>query len=233
MLQVCTSGGVAESLEIGGTDNPVIMDKINNIPIIPGSSLKGKMRSLLELKHEEWLDKNGNVHWCEDEDCSLCTTFGRSAHKSVYSGPTRLIVRDAHPTEETIEKWKNKEDILHGTEVKAENWINRLTSQATPRSLERVPAGSEFKFESLFSIYTDKDIDNLKLFLEAMALLEDNYLGGSGTRGYGKVEFVDMTLKKKTKEDYEAGNDWREVEGFENLRPPQLLSLVKEKAIEL
>ncbi|MDD1730335.1 MAG: type III-A CRISPR-associated RAMP protein Csm3 [Methanospirillum sp.] len=206
-------GGVSESLKIGGTDSPVIMNRMTNMPYIPGSSIKGKMRSLLELKHgTPWLMDNGEPHKCNNRDCSLCITFGRSADKEVSSGPTRLVVRDSHPTPETDEMWKKKDDILHGTEIKGENYLNRLTSMATPRFIERVPAGSAFGFEMVFSIYEPADEDRLKLVFEAMTLLEDNYLGGYGSRGSGKITFSDIELLEKISDDYKTGKDWRPYE---------------------
>lgn len=41
-------GGTQEKFEIGGIDNPVIKDPLTDLPYIPGSSLKGKLRHLLE-----------------------------------------------------------------------------------------------------------------------------------------------------------------------------------------
>ncbi len=206
-------GGVSESLKIGGTDSPVIMNRMTGYPYIPGSSIKGKMRSLLELRQgAPWLDKNGDPHKCNDEKCDLCISFGRSAEQSVMSGPTRLIVRDSHPTDETMELWKNNDDILHGTEIKGENYLNRITSMATPRFVERVPAGSSFRFEMVFAVYDSSDEARLRLVFEAMTLLEDNYIGGYGSRGSGKITFDKIELLEKTSEDYKSGKDWHSVE---------------------
>jgi len=155
--------------------------------------------------------------------------FGRSADmggrsgpdKEVRSGPTRLIVRDSHPTDETIERWDSNEDILHGTEIKGENYLNRITSMATPRFVERVPAGSEFSFEMIFSVYDPKDEQRLKLVFEAMSLLEDNYIGGYGSRGSGKITFRDITLKEKSAEDYNIGKEWQAVSRMESIQSPR------------
>ncbi len=224
-------GGVAESTEIGGTDNPVIIDKLKNVPIIPGSSLKGKIRSLLELEKGLYEEDgkfckypcDGGINGKEDKR-DLCILFGKGANEEAKIGPTRLIVRDAYPTEETINKWKNNEDLVHGTEIKGENWINRITSQADPRFIERVPAGSEFEFEIICSIYEYKDFNRLKMLFEGMCLLEDNYLGGSGSRGYGKIKFKDLELKEKTKEDYQGGEDWKKVKDAESKTPKNILN---------
>jgi len=216
-------GGVKESMEIGGTDNSVILDPRTNLPIIPGSSIKGKMRSLIELQGEYTLD-DGKPHSCDKPDCDLCIVFGRGATEAVKSGPTRLIVRDAHPTEKTRNWWDRSEDLVHGTEIKGENWINRITSAADPRFIERVPAGSEFKFEMIHSVYQTNDFpERLKLVFEGMHLLEDNYIGASGSRGYGKMRFKDIELKQKTKEDYMNGNGWAAVDDTGELKTTQAI----------
>ncbi|MBR1369678.1 hypothetical protein RJ53_09400 [Methanocalculus chunghsingensis] len=203
-------GGSSDTLGIGGSDSPVILDRIQKVPIIPGSSLKGKMRSALELKYSGlWLDKSeGKVHTCKEPGCNLCTTFGRGATERVMAGPTRLIVRDAMPDAVTKEAWKDKDGISHGTEIKGENFLNRITSMATPRFIERVPAGSAFDFEMIFTIYSPEDQDRLKLVLEAMSILEDSYLGGSGSRGYGKIAFADIVIARKDPDSYREGRDW-------------------------
>ncbi|CAD6491751.1 MAG: CRISPR type III-associated RAMP protein Csm3 [Candidatus Argoarchaeum ethanivorans] len=215
-------GGMKESMAIGGTDSPVILDPRTNLPIIPGSSIKGKMRSLIELQGEYALDDSGNLHFCDDLDCDLCIVFGRGATEAVKSGPTRLIVRDAHPTKDTQDWWDRSEDMVHGTEIKGENWINRITSAATPRFIERVPAGSEFKFEMIYSAYQTNDFpERLKLVFKGMHLLEDSYIGASGSRGYGKVRFKDIELKQKTKSDYISGDDWATVNGTDGIGTAQ------------
>lgn len=206
-------GGISESLKIGGTDSPVIMNRMTKLPYIPGSSIKGKMRSLLELKHgSPWLMPNGDPHKCDNPDCDLCIAFGRSADREVKSGPTRIVVRDCHPTSETVEKWEMNEDVLHGTEIKGENYLNRITSMATPRFIERVPAGSAFNFEMIFSVFEPLDEKRMRLLFEGMTLLEDNYLGGYGSRGSGKISFADIELLEKSGEDYKSGKDWHHIE---------------------
>ena len=85
--------------------------------------------------------------------------------------------------------------MLKGAELKWENTINRITSKATPRNIERVPKGSKFNFEMIISKYeSDDDFDYLKRLLEAMYLLENDYLGGSGSRGSGQVSFNNISI---------------------------------------
>ena len=215
-------GGSTVGLDIGGVDNPVIKDAEGK-PYIPGSSLKGKMRSLLEkelgLATEDervWVVKGRvSIHMCNEPDCKVCNIFGRNNGKQTkVSGeeieitqttPTRLIVRDAFLTEES-EKWlKELPTDLEYTEVKFENVIDRITSAANPRQMERVPTGAEFDFEMIYNVFNEKDKENLKEVFEAMKLLEDDYLGSSGSRGYGKIKFENVNIYWNSKEDYEKG----------------------------
>jgi len=216
-------GGTQEGIEIGGVDNIVIRDSLTDLPYIPGSSLKGKLRHLLEWQlGKVFPDSKGKfpVHSCENDpqvkkakeeerkeilknlinQCPICLIFGSSAAVEGIT-PTRLTVRDAFPTKETINKWKQwlGENIY--TELKTENAIDRVTSESNPRTMERVPAGSEFEFEMIFDIYRDEDKELLKNLFTAMHLLEHSALGGSGTRGYGKIRF-EVTSKEFHSIDY-------------------------------
>lgn len=190
-------GGSAETIEIGGIGNPIIRHPINDFPYIPGSSLKGKIRSLLEW----YLDKvepDGSVHkWCGDNECPICRIFGTSAGEESQTGPTRLIVRDAILTEESQKKLielREKKGLLYA-EAKWENVINRLNASANPRQIERVPAGIEFTFEMTYRVFDGineqgKNIDEelFKNVEKGLELLQQDALGGSGSRGYGKIE---------------------------------------------
>jgi len=204
-------GGTQEGIEIGGVDNIIIRDPLTDLPYIPGSSLKGKLRHLLEWElnkielHPK--QKSYTAHFCGR--CDACLIFGAATDEStvkINSGPTRLTVRDAFPTQDTIKKWQEwlGENIY--TELKTENAINRVTSEANPRTMERVPAGSEFEFEMIFDIYCDTDRDLLKSLFSAMLLLENSALGGSGTRGYGKIKFDVQKKEFRSVEYYKTGN---------------------------
>ena len=191
-------GGAAETIEIGGLDNPVIKHPLTKLPYVPGSSLKGKMRSLLEFRHGK-IDATGAVHACQDPGCLICRIFGTSAGESKV-GPSRLIVRDAYLTGE----WAARIDKLLQdgepiTEIKHENTINRITSMANPRTMERVPADVEFAFEVGYRLFDTGDggATDRKLFkhvVEGLQLLQADTLGGSGSRGYGKVVLVNLEL---------------------------------------
>lgn len=217
-------GGTDEGFEIGGMDNPVIKDPITGYPYIPGSSLKGKIRSLLEWAEDRVkfdTDKNGNPigKLCDCGTCDICIVFGCSAATSVKE-PTRLTVRDGFPKglygsdgkilpedqrTATIAEWKANLGEKIYTEVKTENTIDRLTSEANPRSIERVPADSVFEVEMLFDLYKDDDVQKLKKVFEGIALLEDSSIGGGGSRGSGKVAFENFKIIKRGLEYYTSG----------------------------
>ena len=229
-------GGATVGLDIGGVDKPVVKDAEGK-PYIPGSSLKGKMRSLLEksndlakdesrvwvVKPNEKGEKGISIHLCNDPDCEVCNIFGRAngefpkidnnkrskiSDESVRienTTPTRLIVRDAVLSGESAEKLRELKTDLEFTEVKWENVIDRITSAANPRQMERVPAGAEFEFGMIYNVFNEQDKGNLKQVFKAMELLEDDYIGGSGSRGYGKVKFEDIGIYWNSKADYENG----------------------------
>ena len=176
-------GGTNASLNIGGPDKFVVRNPLNNVPYIPGSSLKGKMRALVEIANGE--SDNGkpssNIH------SKAGALFG-VAGESDSSHPSRLIVRDA-PLDTTDPRFENTD--LPYTESKTEVCIDRITAKATPRTFERVPAGAKFKFEMILNIYDGEDEAQLKATLkQAVTLLQDDYLGGQGSRGYGQVRII-------------------------------------------
>lgn len=181
-------GGSKSSLDIGGLDSPVIKTP-QGVPYIPGSSLKGKIRSLLGIKE-------GSVDVLNDSDL-LVKMFGTSAKgKETIS---RLIFRDALLDQQDFNKvFIEKNAILDTkfTEAKYENTIDRksgTTKRGGLRQIERVPAGARFTFEVVVNRYEDngKQDDDFSVKLkEGFKMLEDNYLGGSGSRGYGKVKIV-------------------------------------------
>lgn len=183
-------GGSKDTLGIGETDNPIIRNPITRLPYLPGSSLKGKIRSLLELKHSPDSQRNGKP--CACGNCDICSLFGCGDAKK-GNEPTRLIFRDAYLTEESAEKLKQ---ALPGSyvEVKTEIAMDRKTGKAQQGALreqERVPEGTEFQFSMLIRFF-DEDEKRIKKFYsllaEAFDMLEQDGLGGSISRGYGQVE---------------------------------------------
>jgi CRISPR-associated protein Csm3 len=218
-------GGSAGELDIGGVDNPVIRNPLTREPYIPGSSLRGKMRSLLDRHLDRPLNKSirrnppqVRVHECDKsadyKECSVCQVFGIAPTRDIADTmPTRLIVRDALLTAETRERFDQIDTDMPYTEIKTEVAIDRITSAATPRQGERVPAEAIFgPLEMVYSLYTldsdsaegvDREISLFDAVLTGMELLEDDYLGGSGSRGSGKIAFRDLQMAFKSRQHYE------------------------------
>lgn len=202
-------GGSSDAIDIGGSDNVIIRDSVTGNPYIPGSSLKGKLRFLTELNDKDSaqsvIDNNGKPS--DNPNCLAVKLFGISAdeNQTQLKFPTRTIVRDSYPDEQTIDLWNN-ESLVSGAELKYENNINRINSAATSRIIERIPKGSKFDFEIVFSVYEGDD-DNISSVLDAMRLLEDNYLGGSGSRGFGQIKFENIKLTKRSTDYYKENND--------------------------
>ncbi len=188
-------GGTEASMSIGGAENPVIKDA-RGIPFIPGSSLKGKLRSLLEYKYKR-VNENGDPCGCGRPDCPVCLMFGPHRNTRHDLGPTRIIVRDAYLSEKSQKDWDNaRKEGTEFTETKTETMINRRTGIAAGGSLrtqERVPAGTEFALNINLRIFDDDDANAMKKRVEeALSYLQQDTLGGSGTRGYGWVEVKDL-----------------------------------------
>lgn len=235
-------GGGGENLDIGGLDKPVIRDPLTQHPYLPGSSIKGKLRAILERLLNKPLNRFGGsgVYRYESDDleegyteidgqlihyegaltCPISRVFGSTGGSNCWvktsiatsqglehsgtrtiegeeytkikgrNAPARLIVRDCHLLPESADKLKKIDTGLHMTEWKFENSIDRITSAANPRQFERVPAGSEFKFELVYTVenpeQAEEDLRNIAI---ALAILEDDALGGHGSRGYGKISF--------------------------------------------
>ncbi|MCX7795872.1 MAG: type III-A CRISPR-associated RAMP protein Csm3 [bacterium] len=221
-------GGSKETGEIGGLDNPVIKT-IRGIPYIPGSSLKGKIRCLLERKGGFQPERNEGEP-CGCGSCNICLLFG--AHSNKNRTISRLIVRDSYLDEEQFikEVLKNSFEDITYTEEKTENIIDRIKGTAQhPRIMERVPAGAKFKFFSSISFYERDDINSLtKSFIEGLRLLEDDYLGGSGTRGYGHIKFNNLAFYIKNIESYIKNNEKIPITTSKDLSSINIEEIYKE-----
>ena len=172
-------GGTNNSLGIGDMDNAVVRNPVNNQPYIPGSSLKGKMRSLLELAYGYIKAKSmGNVKFVGNDDSSLITTklFG-SAKGDDEQRPSRIIVRDG----ELLNPNDLSNTELLYTEGKTEVVIDRITSAAMPRQIERVPAGAEFALNIVLNIMEEDNQSDeeelIKQLFKALLMVQDDYLG--------------------------------------------------------
>lgn len=231
-------GGSSLGLAIGGADKVVIRNPITNLPYIPGSSLKGKMRSLLEkscglIKIENENEKKDNkVVWtgklCTEPLEDVVQLFGFPADVEKSSpdyAPTRLAVRDGALLNE-VDLANAENTDMYCTEIKTEVSIDRLTSAANPRQFERVPAGARFRLDLVLDLY---NVDNTKgeneketrcdrfitLIKQALSLVEDDYIGGQGSRGYGQVKFKISSVREKTAEDYRKGKLEKHKSGFQ------------------
>ncbi len=190
-------GGSSAFAAIGAVDSPVIRDASTNLPMIPGSSLKGKMRSLLAREFNKELVKE------YDNDNDRITRLFGSAKKGAVKVSRILISDMALANEEEL----RRQGLQSVTEVKFENSINRATCRATPRQIERVVKGSVFDLDIMYEVVDEKQItEDFEMIAEGMKLLQYDYIGGSGSRGYGKVKFSDLRA------DVVIGNLSNEVE---------------------
>jgi len=168
---------------IGAVDTIVIRDPFSYEPIIPGSSLKGKMRYLLSRITAD----KPEISDLTDEKNELKRLFGTSSNTD-KTFQSRLQFFDIRLTEMSRNKMKRMELDLPFTEIKFENSINRLSGEANPRQIERVPAGAEFAFKLVYNIENIEELkDDIRLLKEGLDILQMDYIGGHGTRGYGKI----------------------------------------------
>jgi CRISPR-associated protein Csm3 len=253
-------GGGGENLDIGGLDKPVIRDPLTKQPYLPGSSLKGKLRSILERLYNRPVNRSGGgVARYESDDladgyteigndrfiryegartCPISRVFGSTGGNKCWvaaalreqeeldiidvnatsksidnvphirikgrNSPARLIVRDCHLDKKSAEKLKRVDTGLYMTEWKFENSIDRITAAANPRQFERVPAGSEFAFEMIYTVENiEQAVEDIKNLAIALAILEDDALGGHGSRGYGKIRFEEFKIESRSVDFYQ------------------------------
>lgn len=210
------------SLDLGGADNPVVKDAFGR-PYVPGSSLRGKLRSLLEqsggaLSASDLVflsrrrGQEVRIHQSNEPGDEICLLFGRNpgrmdrvsgdALEAAYASPARLTAYDAPLDLDSItaQMRENLDDEL--TEVKSENAIDRITCQANARTLERVPAGARFRVRLVLDVLCDEDKELVAPLLAAVRLLEDDALGGGGSRGSGRVRFANWSATWRGKGFY-------------------------------
>lgn len=188
-------GGSSENVSIGGVDTPVIkIATKNDQPYIPGSSLKGKMRCLLEQVYNSPEVGGSDV---------VNSLFGYSKNNK----PSKIIVRDAMLRRESVEMLMNCDTLdMPYTENKFENVIHRVKGTAEhPRQIERVPAGVEFDVEFVINVWDDdKEADFMALLKKGINLIENDYLGGNGSRGYGQIRFGELKITELSE-----SNNWK------------------------
>src|ERR1700730_14793871 len=232
------------SLEIGGSDNPVVKDAFGR-PYVPGSSLRGRIRSLLEQSSGlavpselVYLSKRRGqevrIHQSDRPDDEICLLFGRNPGRmervqgepleSRSASPARLGVCDAPLDSESIpaQMRENLDDEI--TEVKSENAIARIPSQANPRTLERVPAGARFRVRMVLDVLCDEDKALAPRLFEGLRLLEDDALGGGGSRGSGRIRFANLKLAWRNRAFYSSGGAETDLASGADLAAVQALA---------
>lgn len=231
-------GAGKDTIEIGGIDNPVVKHPHTQEPYIPGSSLKGRVRYILEWAFNKvrpdghpwgFNAASGQVF---DEDDPVLRIFGSPAKREQWkAGPTRLIVRDAFLDRDWVRGTLDRGLPL--TEDKTEVLIDRIAGKAHdrvgPRHTERVPAGAVFDLAMVFRLYDTgdggrRDRECLRWLLAGLSLLEQDALGGSGSRGYGRVAFEDLTVVDENAAVHEIGAAFR-VDRFDPLTAPAIAGL--------
>lgn len=233
-------GAGKDTIEIGGIDNPVIKTPQGD-PYVPGSSIKGKLRFLLEWAFGR-IRTDGRVWGWTDGDFEpgdpVLRIFGTAAKKEAWNeGPTRLLVRDAMLDETWRAAWVNAGREL--TEVKTEVSIDRIAGKAQhgvgARQTERVPQGAQFDFEAAFRVYSvdgdggDQDLRCLAWAIQGLDLLEQDALGGSGSRGYGRIAFDHLHLEGHRDQEPVQLDNLRKGHSFSREAPPQaILAAVRQ-----
>lgn len=177
-------GGSSAFSAIGAVDSPVVKDIRSGLPMLPGSSLKGKMRSLLAKQY------NPAVVEPDYDDSRLLNLFGCAKKGNIKCG--RILFSDM-----VMSNWEElkKQGLTSSTEIKFENSIKRTTAVANPRQIERVVRGAEFPLELIYEADSEEKVKtDIEILRNGFALLQYDYLGGNGSRGYGKVTFKNLKL---------------------------------------
>lgn len=184
-------GASKEYSAIGTVDSPVVYDPLSKLPLIPGSSLKGKLRYLLVRKYNDNLSEDPN-----NDNLKIRRLFGSSKKGDMHK--SRVLILDSIMTEEERDRLLSL-GVEGVTEIKFENSINRITGISNPRQIERVIKGALFPLEIIYELTDEEEaLEDIKNLKEAFDLLENDYIGGNGSRGYGRVKFINMNLSQLT-----------------------------------
>lgn len=185
-------GAASDFAPIGAVDSPFIRDPLTKQPIIPGSSLKGKLRTLLARSYATGYTLNK----IEEDTEEIQRLFGLGAGKNLVSRNSRLQFFDLKMTADSFKKFSAMDLDTYIGEVKFENTIDRITAVANPRQIERVPAGVEFDFQLVYNVENIDEVnDDMKILADGLNLLEMDYLGGSGSRGYGRISLKNFKFE--------------------------------------
>ncbi len=180
-------GGGSDYAPIGSVDSPFVRDALTQEPIVPGSSLKGKIRTLLA----RYRSKRYIVNEIHKDDEVIKRLFGSTIPQII----SRLQFQDLFVSEESKSLFESIETDTYMGEVKFENSIKRANGEANPRQIERVPAGAKFVFQLVYTVIDETELEeDLKTLRTGIKLLELDYLGGHGTRGYGRVAIENINV---------------------------------------
>lgn len=184
-------GGSSDYAPIGAVDSIFVRDPLTRQPVIPGSSVKGKMRTLLAKTRNE-----GNLGSSPDNDEEVVLRLFGSAQKNhiLFS---RLQFSDSFVKDTSVKQFSGLDPDTYLGEVKFENTINRANGVATPRQIERVPAGMQFDFQLVYNLENkEESSEDMEVLRDGFRLLQLDYLGGHGSRGYGRVAFSDFSVTR-------------------------------------
>ncbi len=184
-------GGSSTFSAIGAVDSPVIRDAFTGEPMVPGSSLKGKMRTLLaKATKNHYITQS-----CNDDPIEIKRLFGSAGNKQEKENPKTARLQFADAFLINADLLKSRRAM---TEVKFENTINRLSAVANPRQIERVVRGAQFAINLVYDMEVADEIEgDFANIARSMKLLSMDYLGGHGSRGYGRVAFSDFIIETK------------------------------------
>lgn len=184
-------GGSNDYAPIGAVDSVFVRDPFTRQPIIPGSSVKGKMRTLLAKARNGARMVQNPV---EDEKV-VRRLFGATGEKQVLL--SRLQFSDLFINRKAERKFEKLDTDTYMGEVKFENTIERGTGTAMPRQIERVPRGTTFDFRLIYNIENEEELnEDMEVLAQGFRLLQLDYLGGHGSRGYGRVSFSDFFIER-------------------------------------
>ena len=186
-------GASSDYAPIGAVDSVFVRDPMSRQPIIPGSSIKGKMRTLLAKARD---GKRILPQPSEDEEVIL-RLFGSPGKENKNIRLSRLQFVDSFVAKSSVKRFESIDTDTYLGEVKFENSIDRATSTANPRQIERVPRGMKFDFELVYNIEDEAELaEDMKVLTDGFRLLQLDYLGGHGSRGYGRVGFSDFYVER-------------------------------------
>ena len=199
-------GARSDDPAVGGIDEAVLRDPLTLRPYIPGSALRGKLRSLSEQaegRPPNWESGGVHLHLCpRPPACAVCRLFGLPSQLKT-ARPGRLIVRDVSLSEDSAQRLAALRTDLPFTEVRVEAAVDRRSAVVTSREIELVPASAVFSdMELVLNVYEDQDLTDFGTLVRALALLEDGYLGGGGSRGSGSVRCEQLAVIPRSVASY-------------------------------